>query len=193
MGLGLVVLAQRTVGLRAGGVEVAQRRPAQIVGLPVGGKGALEGVLGGPVGIDRLLGRVLGNRDSVGHAVHRRGGREDKVAHAPLFQLLQKDQRARQVHIVVKLGPLHRLPDLDLAGEVDHRLEVMVLAEHLQKDPVADVALHERRPGRQRQRLAARQIVQDDDAMASLAGGADKVRSDKTDSSGDKDPHDFFL
>ena len=102
---GIVVFADRAVGGGAGGVEVAQRRVAQAVGVRVVGQRVLDHQLREAVGIDRVLRMVFGDRHLLGNAVGGARAGEHDPLDAGRAHGVQQRERADDV-VVVVLGRL---------------------------------------------------------------------------------------
>ena len=176
VGLGLVGLAERAVRVRARGIEVAQCRPAQPVCDAVRLECVLDGELRCAVRIDRLRACGLGDRNLVGHAVDRGRRREQERADLAVQHAIEEREALRQVAVEVEAGLLHRLADLDLAGEVSDRLDAMVAQEARDELAVGDVAAHDLDVRGELRRRAGREIVEHDDLAAAGVRGAREVR-----------------
>jgi hypothetical protein len=108
---------------RARGVEVPQARGGQAERLALPRQHQVHRQLGGGVGAARADRRVLGQLPGASGVVHRAGGGEDQPRRPGGPHGVEDGHRSRHVDVPVQVRARHRLSDLDLPGEVQHRLE----------------------------------------------------------------------
>ncbi len=121
--LGVVILAELAVGIRAGRVEITQRHREQSVCALEVRQRTLDRELGLAVAVDRLLRMGFGNRRFDRLAVGRAGGREDEPGDRLGRHRLEDAQRAADVVAVVARRFAHRFADVEIGREVHHRLD----------------------------------------------------------------------
>ena len=187
-----MILADVAVGIGAGGVEVAQRRVAEAVGLSVPAQHSLDGQLGLAVRVDRVLGMALGDRNLPWLAVGRAGRGEDQIADADGDHRVQQVDRPRDVvaKVLPRIG--HRLAHVGVGGEVDHRLHG-VLGERLADGcRVGEIALHERSP-LHRGPVTVDQVVEDDRAVARGRHQLGGMATDVAGAADDQDGHAYRI
>src|SRR6185312_14467694 len=80
--LAFMNFAQLAAFVRAGGIEIAQRRGSDAIRAIVSLQRVLEEELGGPIGIHRVLDGLIRNGNLLGNAISSAGGGEDNVAHS---------------------------------------------------------------------------------------------------------------
>jgi hypothetical protein len=188
MGFRLVRLSNETARIRAGGVEVAQGDGAKPVGPALGGDHPLGGQFGVAVGTDRRLGVALhdrGLRAAITQPIDRGAGREHQPPDAAFAHDGQERRRAGDIDVPEDVRPLRRASDLDQAGEVDHRLDLVRLDRLTQGRGVADVAMHEGAP-LDRFPEAGIEVVENHRRVAPFAQGLGGVRADIAGPAGDQ-------
>ncbi len=172
---------------RPGDVEVAQRGPAQRgVGRAESAQHPLPGELGLAVRAHRSRRRLLR------HEVHRRvavdgcARREQETAHSLRAAGLEQRRHAADVLVPVEQRLLDRLADRLLGGEVQQPRHAVLAAEGAHRVGV----LHPRlREGDVRGNVvpdAGRQVVEHDDAQATVGEGTDDVRADVPGAAGEQ-------
>ena len=145
VGFGMVRLADRAVGIGAGGIEIAQRCRAQ----PAAGGGcqrALDPRLGFGIGADRR--DAMGLRQQVGlrQAVDRAGAGKHQGFDAVAQRGFDQGVRLGRVVVQIALGLVHQFAHLDVAREMDHRGRAMAAEHVVETHCIADVAALERSP-----------------------------------------------
>ena len=205
VGFRVVVLADVTGGVGAGGVEVAEDHAGLAVGGAEIGQQLLHHPLAAAVGVDRLLGGaladgdVLGNRDAVGGAGGAEHQRNRRAApQALLAQGLEQHQGVAQI-VAVVLGRLaHALAHVGVGGEVQHglhrsggQLGVGTGEQGIEQGAVAQLAHHQRH----RQHVfgdgavAIHQVVEHQNGLAGLLQGPHRVAADVAGAAGDQNRH----
>ena len=188
VGLGIVVLAVRTVGVGAGGVEVAKQREPESVGLREVADHPLDGELGPGVGAaGHLLGLLAHGHLGV-EAVGRTRAREEHPVDVRLAHRRQQAERADDVVAVVVVGVGHRLADVGRRGEVHHRLDAVVLHDRGELRGVGEVAHHETIRGH-RVAMAEAEVVVGDGVGAFGDQVAKAGGPDESGAAGDEDLH----
>ncbi|CAB4594766.1 unannotated protein [freshwater metagenome] len=182
------VLADHGVLAGAGRVEVPQVHGAQPVGDAVPAEDPLDHRLGlgvDALGVDR---GVLGDRHGGRRAVHRAARGEHDLADVGREHRLDEVDGAGDVVEPVLLGPLHRLADVLVGGEVDDGGDAALAAQVGDQRPVADVA-HHQVGAEQGGAVAELQGVEDDHVTSAVAQHADGVRADVAGSAGHEGGH----
>jgi hypothetical protein len=100
---------------------------------------------------------------------------------------LEKVDRALHVVAQVQEGAAHRLPDLNVAGEMKDRVEAAPREELRQGRPVGEVADDQFRLCRDGGAVTMAQIVEDDDAVAGIDECADAMAADIAGATCDED------
>ena len=112
-GLLTAVLADEPGGMRADGVEVAQRGKAEVVALPreIMQEQLVE-ILAEPIRAADLADNIaLAVRHGFGRAVHRCRGGEHQLVHLMLFHCVEKMEGRRQVGVEISSGVFNGLRD----------------------------------------------------------------------------------
>ena len=141
MGFRLVILADLTLGIGAGGIEVAQRRKPQSVagGIPM--QRPLDRQLGLAIGVERRLGGGLADRQPVRDAVDRAGRREDDRPDPGLAHRRQQCESAADVVAIIDLGLRHRLADIGKCRKMHHRADLMLAQRGDEALAIVQIAL----------------------------------------------------
>ena len=168
--LRVVVLAEVSVRVRPGRVEVAQRDRPKAVGAPVVAQGMLDRQLRVPVRVDGVGGVLLadGRRHRV--AVHGAGRRQHQPIHPARAHRVQHRERPPHVVLVVPGRIAHRLLHRQEGREVHHLGDPVVTQRRLEPRGLADVSLHERRAAHRRAVPGAQIVVHHDRAPCRLQG-----------------------
>ena len=191
MGLRLVALAQLTVGIGAGGVEVAQAHRFQSVSHAVIRQHLLDHPLAASVGVDGILGMILVDGRSQWFAENRRRGRKDEMVD-PV-----RDHRIQQIlgfeYVVeIVLGRLaYRFADLDMGSEMQHAVEARGSEQLIQQVPFAQIPQYEA-SALDRVTVAGGQIVQHRHLEPPLTEQLDHVGTDITRSADHEHVHGDF-
>ena len=112
-GLLPAVLADEPGGMRADGVEVAQRGKAEVVALPreIMQEQLVE-ILAEPIRAADLADNIaLAVRHGLGRAVHRGGGGEHQLVHLMRFHCVEQVEGGRQVGVEISSGVFNGLRD----------------------------------------------------------------------------------
>ena len=164
--LRIVILADLAVGIGAGGVEVAERRVAEAVRLPVPVQHLLDGELGLAVRVDRVLRVVLGDRHaSAARRRSRTSTRTRRRARPRRSIASEQVQRPDDVVAEILAGVGDRLADVGVGGEVDHRVHAVALHDVHQQRAIGEIAAHQRSP-LHRPLVSVHEVVEHDRVQA---------------------------
>jgi hypothetical protein len=186
--LGRVVLAELAVRVGARGVEVAQRGPAQAVGVAVPVQHALDEELRVAVRVERQQRVVLGDGHLGGAAVDGRRRREHDVAHAVRDHGVEQVQRAHEVVAEVLARVAHGLAHLDAGRELDDGRDGVRLEDGVDGRRIGQVALDERAPA-QRPAVARRHVVEHDGLEPRGRDVLGRLAADEAGAPDDQDRH----
>src|SRR3954471_7201559 len=190
------VLADRSRGMRADRIEVAQRHVTKI---PTSGGAVGEDVLDHQLGLAVRIGRpqrmIFCERQALGIAVDRGRGAEDDAAHILAVHRLQKRDAAAHVVVVIVKRPLDRFTDRLQAGEMHHGLRLIGRHDALKRWAIAQVELMEGDARVRREcadaiedlRLRVHQVVDAPQATARRREHDAGVRPDVAEAAGDED------
>ena len=141
--------ADQARGMGANGIEVPKQYGRQLLVCLAGiGENLLDHQLGGAVGVGGGAGgHILGEGGLIVFSIHRcRGGEHNGLA-AELLHDLQSGQGGVQIVPVVFQRELGALGDALEAGEMDHRVDLILLKQLGHSGLVGSVDLIELRPG----------------------------------------------
>ena len=180
-----MILADLTLGVGAGRVEIPQRDVADVVRAAEMRQRVFDRQLRLAVAVDRLLRMRLDNRRLDRLAVCRARRRKDKVLDRLLRHRLQHAQRAEDVIAVILRRQPHRLADVEKGGEV-HDGENLAAPQGVpDRARVHDVAF-DQLAELHRRAMARDQVVEDDDAVAGAMQRFGRVAADVTGAAGDE-------
>lgn len=129
MGLGEVILPNRTIRRGSGGIEVAEGGETETLRDRQVAERAFHIQFGLPVGVDRVLWEILGHRHLLGHAIGRAGTREDHPADLFGEHRIEQLFRPADVMLVITLRLAHGFADIGEASEMHDDLDGL-LAQH---------------------------------------------------------------
>ena len=173
-------------GVRAGHVEIAQRGAFHAMARRGVGEHPLGRQLGAPVGVGRGGRRVLADRHRRRGAVDGGGGREHKAPDPGLDAAPDQVGARNGIVAVVVQRPGDGVGYRGAAGEVHHGLDAVFADDTGRRRRAADIALHERRVGRNRRAVACGEIVEHDHRVAGIAQRERHVAAHITGASGDQ-------
>ena len=182
-------LAGAAVRIGAGDVEVAQRHVAEIMRRRRVGEHHFAHQLGAPVGRLGRKRRILADRRHRRRAIDRRGRGEDEAADTAGDG--GRDQRPRLDRVVEVVAERigNRFRHDDRPGEMNDRLDAVLLDQMGDQGLVAAIAVDQLRLRRDRPAEAGRQVVEDDHVLAGIDQMPDHVAADIAGAAGDQDAH----
>ena len=143
MGLGVMVFADRAVLRRSGGIEIAEGRKAESVGVRECLQAVLDVELGLPVGIDGGLREGLHHGQGLGFAVGRAGGGKDEFGNAVIEHGLEEAEGRDEVVLVVFAGLGDRFAHVGEGGEMHDQLDLFLAENFGNRFGIAEIAIIE--------------------------------------------------
>ena len=143
MSLGVVVFADRAVLRRSGGIEIAESRKAQSVGVRECLQAVLDVELGLPVGIDRCLREGLHHGQGLGFAVGRAGRGKDEFGNAVIEHGLEEAEGRDEVVLVVFAGFGDRFAHVGEGCEMHDQLDLFLAENFGNRFGIAEIAIVE--------------------------------------------------
>ena len=146
MRLRAVVLADFTVSIGTGRIEVAQRRPLQSVRRAVPVQHLFDEQLGLAVRVHGPLWVIFGDWHHIGNAIGGTGRGEHDAPHVRLMHGIQQIQGAGDVIAEILARIRHRLAHIGEGGEVDHGVDGILAQSALDRGAVRQIGLDQRAP-----------------------------------------------
>ena len=148
VGLGIMILADFSVGVGAGGIEISQGDEAKIVCDGEIAQHPLDDELGEAIGVDRGGGFVFADWDAGGNAVDRTRARKDKTVR-PVFEKRRKQRRTAGDIIAVVFSRIgDGLADIGISGKMQNGDRPVGFEDQAKAGAVRDVSAFERAPFR---------------------------------------------
>src|SRR5262245_24232825 len=188
--LGIVILPDFALGIRAGGVEVAQRHPPQAVALAIPAQDLFDHQFRFAVGIHRRLWVRLVDRDANRIAIRGTRGREDNPPDSRLAHRVEQVQRADGVGAKVLRRVAHRLADEGIRREMNHGVDWMARKHLAQANGIPQAAALDRSPFH-RPVVALTQVVEHDWRMSGCGEELRRVTADVAGAAGHEYAHGF--
>ncbi len=143
MGLGVVVFADRAVLRRSGGIEIAEGREAESVGVRECLEAVLDVELGLPVGVDGCLREGLHHGQGLRLAVSRAGRGKDEFGNAVIEHGLEKAEGRDEVVLVVLAGFGDRFAHVGEGCEMHDQLDLFLAENFANRFGIAKIAIIE--------------------------------------------------
>ena len=178
VGFGEMRFAERTVRMRAAGIEIPQR------GVPQAGRGrrpahhALHDALGLAVAVSRIESGSFLNGNLFGFAVDRCGGGKNDRSDVMCSHLLEQYARAADVVVIVAQRQFAALADLRERCKMNYAVDVLLFEQAGEKGCIANVALIKSAGRRYGCAEAGAEVVGHDHMIAGLEHCPHCVRAD---------------
>jgi len=185
---GVVILADLTVRIGAGGVEIAQCGPLQPVSFLVPAQHPLHEELRFAIRIDGRLRMILGDGDTHRLAVSGAGGRKNDPRNPLVQHGAQQVQRVRDVVLKVLARGPHGLPYVSVRRKMNHGFDAPGGERSGDGAAIGQIAADEGAPS-DSPLMALAEVVEDHGLEARPGKGLGRMAADVPRAAGHQHPH----